>query len=124
MDVYRVTTDIPGFVGNATYKNEQLLTWIPRSQFGTLLSIIGMYHSGFDELPTSPPDVTRNVVHMLDSRKPPELLILDIHYVDPAAALNALSRFKPVLLRAAALRSGGFVLYVWLINLKAFGPAS
>jgi hypothetical protein len=124
LDAYRVTTDIPGFVGNATYKNEQLLTWIPRSQFGTLLSIIGMYHSGFDELPTSPPDVTRNVVGMLDSRKPAELLILDTHYVDPSAALNALSRFQPVLLRAATLRSGSFVLYVWLINLKVFGPAS
>ncbi len=124
IDVYRVATDLPGFVGNATYKNEQLLMWIPFSQIGRLVSIIGMYHSGYNLLPTSIPDVTINTIEMLEQRRPAELLLLDTEHVDPSPALNALGAFKPVLMREAALRSGSFVVYAWLINLRVFGAAS
>ena len=123
IDIYRVATDLPGFVGNATYKNEQLLMWIPLSKLGQLISVIGIYHSGFNTLPSSPPNV-RNSLTMLEKRRPAELLLLNTSDVNPSAALQALERFNPVLMRSAALRSGSFVIYAWLINLRAFGPAS
>jgi 4-amino-4-deoxy-L-arabinose transferase-like glycosyltransferase len=124
IDVYRVATDLPGFIGNAAYKNEQLLMWIHISQYGALVSIVGMYHSGFNLLPTSPPDVTRNTRALLENRRPAELLLLDTLHIDPRPELQALGSFRPVLMRATALRSGSFVVYAWLINLRAFGPAS
>jgi hypothetical protein len=124
IDIYRVATDLPGFVGNATYKNEQLLMWVPFSKIGKLLSIVGIYHSGFNLLPSSPPNMTRGSRAMLNLRRPAELLLLNTADVNPSAALDALEHFQPVLMRSAALRSGGFVVYAWLINLRAFGTAS
>ncbi len=124
VDIYRVATDLPVFVGNATYKGEQLLVWMPFPQIGQLISIVGMYHSGFNLLPTSPPDVTKNTRALLESRRPAELLLVDTLDIDPKPEFQALSSYRPVLMRATALRSGSFVVYVWLINLRAFGPAS
>ncbi|MGO9341865.1 MAG: hypothetical protein ACLP6E_05010 [Acidimicrobiales bacterium] len=124
VDIYRVAAELPGFVGNATYKNEQLVTWIPFPQIGELVSMIGIYHSGFNQLPTSPPDISHNALLKLENRRPAELLLLDMDHIDPQPELQALGRFHPVLMRATALRSGSYVVYAWLINLRAFGPAS
>jgi hypothetical protein len=123
LDVYRVATELPRFVGNATYKNEQLLTWVPRSEQESLTSVFGMYHSNFNLLPSSPPTVTTNAVAMLNARRPAEVLLLNTQNVDPSPSLIALRAFRPVLMRATALRSGGFVVYAWLIHLRVFGPA-
>jgi hypothetical protein len=82
-----------------------------------------MYHSNFNLLPSSPPTVTTNAVAMLNARRPAEVLLLNTQNVDPSPSLIALRAFRPVLMRATALRSGGFVVYAWLIHLRVFGPA-
>ena len=105
VDIYRVATEIPLFVGNAIYKNEQLMTWIPLPKLGQLISVIGIYHAGINQLPSSPPNV-RNSLATLELRRPAELLLLNTADVNPSAALLALERFQPVLLRCnrASLR--------------------
>jgi len=123
IDIYHVSTLLPGFVGNATYRNEQLLMWWPPSEVGILSSPTGMYHFDFNTLPSGPPDLTAMDVKMLDARRPAELLLLNTTGGSPTASIKALAAFHPVLLRSAALRSGGVSVYVWLLNLKVFGPA-
>jgi hypothetical protein len=123
VDIYRVSAELPSFVGNATYKGEQLLMWWPPSEVGTLISPTGMYHFVFNSLPSGPPVLTGSDVAMLEQRRPAELLLLNTSGGSPAASLKALSSFEPRLLRSAVLHSGSVDLYVWLINLKVFGPA-
>jgi hypothetical protein len=123
VDIYKISTELPGFVGNATYRNEQLLMWWPPSEEPTLLTPTGMYHYDFNTLPSGPPDLTSADVQMLDSRRPAELLLLNTTGGSPEASEKALSDFDPVLLRSSVLRSGDVTVYVWLINLREFGPA-
>jgi hypothetical protein len=123
IDIYHVSTLLPGFVRKATYKNEQLLMWWPPSEAGILSSPTGMYHFIFNTLPSTPPQLTNADVQMLDARRPAELLLLNTTGGSAAASMQALGAFHPVLLRSAVLRSGDIAVYVWLFNLKVFGPA-
>jgi hypothetical protein len=123
VDIYRVSTLLPGFVQNATYKNEQLLMWWPPTEAGILSSPTGMYHFVFNSLPSTPPKMTSADIRMLDTRRPPELLLLNTTGAGPASSVRALAAFDPVLLRSTVLRSGDVAVYVWLFNLRVFGPA-
>ena len=124
IDIYRVSTELPAFVGSATYRYEQLFMWWPPSEVSVLVSLIGMYHSGFNSLPSVPPQLTQADVSVLQARRPAEMLLLNTSDTDPHAALVALALYRPVLMRSTVLRSGGVAVYAWLINLKAFGPAT
>ena len=123
VDIYRVSAELPSFVGNATYKGEQLLMWSTPSGKGTLINPTAMYHYAFNSLHSVPPVLTRSDVAMLKQRRPAELLLLNTSGASPAASLLALRSFEPRVLRSAVLHSGSFNLYVWLVNLKMFGPA-
>jgi hypothetical protein len=124
IDIYRIDTELPAFVGSATYRNEELLMWWPRSELGTLNQPVAMYHSNFDSLPSySPPDLTPADVDELESRRPAELLLLNTTGTGLGPSLRALARYRPELLRSSVLRSGPVAVHVWLINLRAFGPA-
>jgi hypothetical protein len=120
---YRIAAELPGFVGNATYKGEQLLMWWPASEVVALDDLVGMYHFSFNTLPSAPPNLTAQDVSMLEVRRPAELLLLDTAEIGSADAMSALYRFDPVLLRQTVLRSGSAVAYAWLINLRVFGTA-
>jgi hypothetical protein len=124
IDIYRISARLPGFVGNATYKGEQLLMWWPPLEVPVLNGPTGMYHFTFNTLPSTPPDLTGDDIGMLESRRPAELLLLNTTGAGAASSIKALSRFDPVLLRSTVLRSGDVAVYVWLLNLKEFGPAS
>jgi hypothetical protein len=123
VDDYRIAAELPGFVGNATYKGEQLLMWWPPSEVVALDDLVGMYHFSFNTLPSAPPDLTVQDVAMLDSRRPAELLLLDTSDIGPTNAISALARFDPILMRQTVLKSGKAVVYIWLINLRQFGAA-
>jgi hypothetical protein len=123
IDVYRIAAELPAFVGNATYKNEQLLMWWPKSQIPTLGNVVGIYHDGYNSLPSAPPQLTIQGAAMLETRRPPELLLLNTSYAGPQRSLEALASYDPVLMRHTVLHSGNTSVYVWLINLEAFGPA-
>ena len=123
VDIYRVSAELPLFVGNATYKGEQLVMWWPPSEVGTLIGPTGMYHFVFNTLPSVPPDLTSGDIAMLEQRKPAELMLLDTSGGSPEASETALASFDPKLLRSTVLRSGSVSVYVWLFNLSLFGPA-
>jgi Dolichyl-phosphate-mannose-protein mannosyltransferase len=124
VDEYRVAVDLPLFVGTATYAGEQALTWWPHQQAGPLTEAIGIYHSGYNSLPSSLPDFTAADRARLEGRRAPELVLLSMTGKGFAAALRALAPFDPTRLRGTVLSSGAFHLHVWLIYLNSFAPAA
>jgi hypothetical protein len=127
IDVYRIATALPAFVGPATYRGEQLLLWRLKSgRVDHLTYAGGMYHDGFNRLPSSSPDLTRRDRQKLRSRRPAELLLLGRSAASFPKALRALAAFRPALARAGELRAGPLVVHVWLIRLGVYyhPPAS
>jgi hypothetical protein len=123
IDTYRISAELPVFVGPATYKGEQLLIWWPISQRGfPNREFAGMYHGMFDTLQSNLPDLTRQDRKALQSRRPGELLLFDQTAAPFAAALHSLQafHFQPTLMRSATLRAGSVVLHVWLIRIGRY----
>ncbi len=124
IDWYQVTTELPSFVGNATYKGEQLMMWYPIDQSATLIEPIGIYHAGFDSLSggfaNGFPVLTASDKGSLRTRRPAELLLLSLTGADFTSALHALAPYRPVVTRKGVLRQGQAVLHLWLITLRVF----
>jgi Dolichyl-phosphate-mannose-protein mannosyltransferase len=117
IDLYRIATALPAFVGPAAYRHEQLFMWWPRLANASYVEDSGMYHDGFNSLDSQPPNLTRQDIQLLRSRCPAELLL----YADSAAsfplALARLAAFRPTLMRTTDLRAGPVSLHAWLIRL-------
>jgi hypothetical protein len=125
VDAYRVTSEIPAFVGNATYPNELLVMWAPFDYFGPLLEPWGLYRAGFNSLPVGPPDLTKGDQLTLAQRRPAELLLLDTDASTFPAAVRALARYQPTVVRSTVLRSGSYTVALELLTLGVFArPAS
>jgi len=122
IDQYRVSTELPHFVGNSTYPGEQLLMWYPPGQRGLLLEVTGMYHDSFNEMPGGPTVLTGRDMADLYQRRPAEILVLNTP--DISATLQALSPYRPTLLRTTVLKSGDFAVHLWLIALGVYGHGS
>jgi len=122
IDQYRVATELPHFVGNSTYPNEQLLMWYPLGDRFRALEPIGMYHAWRESLQSPPTELSARDATALARRKPPEILVFDTP--DFSATLRALAPYRPKLLRATVLKSGSFELHAWLISLRAWGEAA
>jgi len=118
IDQYRVATELPHFVGNSTYPNEQLLMWCPPAQRGLLEEVTGVYHDSFNEMPGRPTVLSGLDQRDLHRRRPAEILVLNMRSISDT--MHALARYRPTLLRSAVLRSGDFAVHVWLIRLGAF----
>jgi len=118
IDQYRIATELPAFVGNSTYPNEHLVMWLPRAHPSKLVDVIGMYHANINELPSSPPRLTRQDRTILQARKPAEVLVFDVRNLP--ATLHALGRYEPTVLRATVLKSGDLELHAWLISLGVY----
>ncbi len=120
IDWYQVTTELPSFVGNATYKGEQLMMWGPVGPESPLVEPEGMYHDGFDSLARGFPHLSRLDLARLEARRPAELLLLNVTAPGFTAALRALAPFRAVLTRKTVLRQGQAVLHLWLLTLRVF----
>lgn len=121
VDEYRVETELPAFVGNATYANEQLLMWVDLwNVVSPELGPAGMYHSFFNTLPSALPRLTSAGRTMIQDRRPSEVLLLAQSSVDFPAAVTALSVYRPRVLRSTELRSGAYVLYAAVVVLGEY----
>lgn len=118
VDVYRVSTELPRFVGNSTYPSERLLMWFPIPELYALVPIIGIYHSTYNGLGSSPEALTATDRRLLNSRRPAEILVLNSSNFP--LTLRLLAPYKPTLLRSTTLRSGDYVLHAWLISLGVY----
>jgi MFS family permease len=119
-DEYHVATELPSFVGSATYKNEDLLLWWDAQPI--LWAPATQYHIGSNTVVSKPPVLSSKARDQLDTRRPAELLLFNPSDKRFPASVNALKRagYQPVVLRRTVLRSGRIVMYAWLIRLDAF----
>jgi hypothetical protein len=125
IDTYRVTAELPLFVGPATYQGEQLVMWWPISQAGfPYREYAGMYHGLFNSLKSDPGALTAADRNMLELRRPAEVLLFARSAATFPAALRALRAFRPDLMRTATLRSGPAILHVWLVRLGRYYHAA
>ena len=122
VDWYAVSSSLPAFVGEPTYKGEQLLMWFPWDQ--PLLEPVGIFHEGFNSLGPGFPVLSDSDRHKLAQRRPAELLLLSITGAGFGTALRALGTYRPELVRSTVLRRGSAVLYAWLVVLRSFTGAS
>jgi len=120
IDWYRVSTELPSFVGKPTYQGEQLLMWYSRRQLRTLNEPAGMFHDGFNTIPPPFAIFTPGDRAALARRRPAEVLFLSTTGAQFTTALRALLPYHPVLLRTTVLRQGPAMLHAWLIVLRSF----
>jgi hypothetical protein len=117
---YRIATQLPVFVGNASYPGEQLLMWITPD--ASLSEMTGIYHGGVNLLfpVPGPPQLSALGTAIIERRRPAELLVLSRQPLEFAQSLAALHRFDPELVKQREFKSGGFVVYAWLVKLNAY----
>jgi len=120
VDLYRATTQLPQFVGPAAFAGEQLLMWWPREQVRQLLEPIGIYHAFFNSLPEGFGTLSDDDRHLVEQRRPAQILLLSITGAQFEESLESLSDYKPKLVRTAVLRSGSISLHAWLIDLERY----
>jgi 4-amino-4-deoxy-L-arabinose transferase-like glycosyltransferase len=123
IDWYALSASIPRFVGEPTYKGEQLLMWF-RWGVPQFLEPVGIFHEGFDSLGPGFPVLSAADERQLARRKPAEMLLFSLTGDGFPTALTALARYKPVLIRTTVLRHGRAVLHAWLIILRSFARRS
>ncbi|MHB8293816.1 MAG: hypothetical protein ACYDH5_04180 [Acidimicrobiales bacterium] len=118
--MYKVTTEVAGFAGNATYPGEQLVMCVPSfPELVALIEPIGIFHAGFNLLPGNT-CTGAAALHYLSARRPAQLLMMSQQRADPQAVLRSLRPAAPVLVRSTVLRSGPIVLRLWLFDLNAY----
>jgi 4-amino-4-deoxy-L-arabinose transferase-like glycosyltransferase len=119
---YAISAELPTFVGNPTYKGEQLLMWALPGEMADLIEPIGMFHAGFNLLSDFPVLTGANAA-TLARRRPAELLLLGATEAGFRTALTNLSTYEPVVVKKTVLRHGTAVLNAWLIVLQLYAPA-
>jgi hypothetical protein len=121
IDWYVVSAELPGFVGDPTYKGEQLLTWTP-TVLGHLVEPLGIFHAGFnwlEGLPVlSPADYVK-----LALRHPAEVLLLSTTGAGFGTAVAELEPYRPTVVRTGVLRDGTAVLHARLLVLAVYARA-
>jgi hypothetical protein len=121
IDSYRIITALPGFVGKATYPGEQILIWrISPKNYEYIRDAAGMYHDGFNSLPSHTAQLAGEDRRMIRDRRPAELLVLGDTATPFRTAVGELHRFGPSLVHAGELRAGPLVMRVWLLRLGAY----
>jgi hypothetical protein len=120
-DTYRIITALPGFVGPAAYRGEQILMWrlAPRRDRYVKYAA-GMYHDGFNSLKGSSPYLTAAGRQKLERRRPAELLLLGGSARRFPRAVLRLAAFQPTVARVGTLRAGPLALYVWVLRLGTY----
>ena len=122
IDWYVISSELPAFVGDPTYKGEQLMMWVPPGQVGGLIEPIGMFHAGFNLL-SGFPLLTGADAAALARRRPAELLLLGETEAGFRRAVTNLSTYEPLVVRRTVLRHGTAALSAWLIVLQLYAPA-
>ncbi len=120
VNLYAVTTEMPTFVGPASYSGEQLLMWWNRSQLKELREPIGIFHAFFNSIPSNLGDLTPLDKYFFGQRHPAQILLMSLTGQGFQASLDSLQPYGAELVHAGVLRSGSVSLHLWLIDLHQY----
>jgi hypothetical protein len=121
LNSYRMITSLPGFVGQATYPDEQLLTWrIAPTTYKYIRYAVDMYHDGPNSLLSHSVRLDGQDRQRITGRRPAEILLLGDTTAPFPAAMRRLAPYRPSLVHAGDLRVGPLVMRVWLVRLGAY----
>ena len=122
VDEYQVDSELPAFVGHATYAGEQLLIWFPWRETGVLYGPIGMFEGGANTIHGTYPALARSGMDEIERRKPAQVLLMRLSGQGFDQAVASLAPFGPDVVRKGVLSDGGFHLHVWLVDLRCDLP--
>ena len=97
--------------------------WWPPEQVQRLLEPIGIYHAFFNSIPGGFGTLSASGRHVIEQRRPAQILLLSFTGQQFTQSLASLSDFQPALVRTGVLRSGSVSLHVWLIDLERYSAA-
>jgi hypothetical protein len=123
IDYYRLTSDVPGFIGPAAYRGEQLLTcWSAANagataEHGENLSVVGLFHGSYNLLPGYCPDISAQGIEDIDQRHAAQLLVISESPMNLPLLLSRLAPLQPKIVRETVLHSGRYHLDLWLVDL-------
>jgi hypothetical protein len=122
VDMYRVSTQLPGFVGPPAYSGQRLVMWWPEDELPQLLEPIGMFHAYFNSVGGgSFGKINAAGLDDVAQRQPALILLMSTHReADFPSCLISLAPFGPRVVRTGTLSSGSYSLHVWLIRLDRY----
>ncbi|MGA7986956.1 MAG: hypothetical protein WCB51_01000 [Candidatus Dormiibacterota bacterium] len=120
VDLYSITTQLPGFVGPAAYSGEELVTWWSDNEIGYLREPIGMYHAFFNSIPSDLGPLIPAGAQFLDTRRPAQVLLMSFNGSLFPESLQSLAPYQPEVVKTGVLRAGSLGLHLWLVDLKTY----
>jgi hypothetical protein len=123
IDSYRITAALPRFVGKATYRGEQLMTWSPLAQKHALLMEMGLYLDGLNAL-VDFPHLDPSDRFVIATRRPAEILLASSTTTAGfPVAVASLAPYRPLVVRRKDIVAPPLHVNVWLLELRAFSRA-
>lgn len=120
VDLYSITTQLPGFVGPAAYSAEGLVTWWSDDEIAYLREPIGMYHAFFNSIPSDLGPLIPAGAQFLDARRPAQVLLMSFNGTLFPESLQSLSKYQPEVVKTGVLRAGSLALHLWLVDLGVY----
>jgi hypothetical protein len=120
VDLYSITTQLPGFVGPPAYSGEEVVTWWSDDEIAYLREPIGMYHAFFNSIPSDLGSLIPAGAQFLDARRPAQVLLMSFNGALFPESLQSLSQYRPDVVKTGVLRSGSLALHLWLIDLNVY----
>lgn len=120
IDLYSITTQLPGFVGPAAYPNELLVTWWSDDEITYLREPIGMYHAFFNSIKSDLGPLVPAGAQFLEGRRPAQVLLMSFNGTLFPESLQSLSPYQPTVVKTGVLRAGSLALHLWLIDLGVY----
>jgi hypothetical protein len=123
IDLYRITAELPVWVGHPTFPNEVLVTWWPARYVISLNGPIGDFRS-FIALPQGPPNMTYRDLKYIRIRHAAQVLMFSWSGNGFVEGLQGLTPDDPKVVKFGVISSGNWHLHVWLVDLMRFFPKS
>lgn len=120
IEEYQVTSEVPAFVGQPAYRNEQLIMWIAKPVSPMLYAPIGLYEAFTNTLSGSFPSLDALDRSEVETRHPGQILLLSVDGNGFDQAVQSLHPYAPVVVRRSVLGNSSYHLHLWLVDLTRY----